>query len=196
MRHLALTLRQAVWMVCACVLLLPPVAAAEPSLPIDFDGDGRRDQVMLDHREPSLLHVWLSASDTTQLIRVRVPLLQVVAADLDGDPRPELIARDSESQIHVWTRKGTWFHSYGPRDVVPPALGERSRGGVEDKDREPPGAIESAPFAPFALPRCASPRTPGPGASPVGAPHTARACRSLSAVEPFVPRPPPDARPL
>ena len=193
MRHLALTLRHAFWMVCACVLLLPHVAAAEPSLPIDFDGDGRRDQVMLDQREPSVLHVSLSASDTTQLIRARVPLLQIVAADLDGDHRPELIARGSESQIHVWTRKGTRFHSYRPRDVVLDTLGQRNRGGVEDKDREPSGARASAPLA---VTLRASLRTPGPEASPACAPHTARACRSLTAVEPFVPRPPPAHVPL
>lgn len=196
MRHPALTLRQAFWILCACVLLLPHVAAADPSLAIDFDGDGRRDQVMLDGREPSVLHVWLSASGTTQLIRTRVPLLQVVAADLDGDHRPELIARDTDSQIHVWTRKRTGFHSYRPRHAAPSAPGQQGFGNIEDTDLEPPGEITSTPFAPFALMLCASPRAPGLEASTARASHAARAGRSLTAVDPFAPRPPPAHVPL
>jgi hypothetical protein len=195
MRHPALTLRQALW-VFACVLLLPHFAVAEPSLAIDFDDDGRRDQFILDHREPSVLHVWLSASNTTQVIRTRVPLLQVVATDLDGDQRPELIARDSESRIHVWTRKHKWFHSYRPHSVVPLVLDQWNHRRIEDKDREPPGVITSPPFAPFALTLCASPRATGHEASTAYAPHTAPVCRSLTAVGPLAPRPPPAHVPL
>jgi hypothetical protein len=196
MRPTALTLRQALWMVCACVFLLPHFAAAEPSLAIDFDDDGRHDQFMLDRREPSVLHIWLSASNTSQVLRARVPLLQVVATDLDGDQRPELIARDSESQIHVWTRKRKWFHSYRPRDVIPHALEQWNRRSIEDKDNEPPGVITSTPFAPFALTLCASPRAPGLEVPTACAPHPARAWRSLTAVDPFAPRPPPALLPL
>jgi hypothetical protein len=191
MRHLTLTLRQAFWMVCACVFLLPHVAAAEPSLTIDLDGDGRRDQVMLDGREPSFLHVWLSASGKTQTIRSRVPLLQFVVADLDGDHRPELIARDSDSQLHVWTRKRKGFHSFRPRHPISPPLVRRDLRNIEDQDGEPLGEITSTPDAPFALALCASPRAPGLEASAARAPHPARAGRSLTAVDPFAPRPPP-----
>jgi hypothetical protein len=194
MRHPTLALRQVLWMVCACVLLLPRFASAAPSAPIDLDGDGRRDRFMVDRREPSVLQVWLSASDTTQVIRTRVPLLQVVATDLDGDHLPELIARDSESQIHVWTRKTNRFRSYRPHDVVPGTLRQQpSRRSIDDNDREAPGVITSAPFAP-AL--CASVRAPGLEASSTCAPRTARACRSSTAVAPFTPRPPPTDVPL
>jgi hypothetical protein len=59
MRRRLPTLSRALWMACACLCLLPRLAAAaEPSLVIDFDGDGRHDHVMLDGRQPSLLHVW------------------------------------------------------------------------------------------------------------------------------------------
>jgi hypothetical protein len=191
MSHPALTLRRAFWMVCACVLLLAPVAAAEPSLTIDLDGDGRRDQIMLDGREPSVLHVWLSASGKTQTIRTRVPLLQIVAVDLDGDHRPELIARDSDSQIHVWTRKRKGFHSFRPRHAVSPALARRDIRNIEDRDGEPFGEITSRPCAPFALTLCASPRAPGLEGATARASHAARAGRSLTAVDPFAPRPPP-----
>ena len=183
-------------MVCACVLLLPRFAAAEPSLAIDLDGDGRRDRFMVDRREPSVLHVWLSAHGTTQVIRTRVPLQQVVATDLDGDHRPELIGRDSESQIHVWTRKRERFHPYRRHDAVPGTFEQPNRRCIDDTDREAPGVITSTPFAPFALTLCASSRAPGLGASTACAPHTARACRSLTAVDPFAPRPPPAHVPL
>ncbi len=195
MRQSVLTPRRAFWMVCACVLLMPRFAAAEPSLAIDFDGDGRRDRFMLD-RGASVLHVWLSASDTTQVIHTRVSLLQVVATDLDGDHRPELIGRDSESRIHVWTRKRKRFHRYRPTDIAPPyTLQERHRRRVDDKDTEP-GVITSSPLAPFALRLCASPRTPGLETCTACVPHTAPACRSLTAVDPFGPRPPPAHLPL
>lgn len=191
MRHLPLTSRHAFWMVCACVLLLPRFAAAEPSAAIDLDGDGRHDRFMVDRREPSVLHVWLSGSDTTQVIRTRVELLHVVAIDLDGDHRPELIACDSESQIHVWTRTRERFHSYRPRDVVPGTIKRQTGGSIDDNDEERPGAITSMPFAPFALTLCASPRAPGLEAPTCGAPHTARASGSSTAAAPFAPRPPP-----
>lgn len=187
MRHPVLTLWRAFWMVCACVLLLPNFGAAAPSLAIDFDGDGQRDQFRLDRREPSVLHLWLSASDTTHVIRTRVPLLQVVATDLDGDHRPELIARDSESQIHVWTR--TRFHPYRPHDVAPGTFKQPNHRSIDDED------ITTTPFAPFALALCASPRAPGLETSRACAEHTARR-RSLTPVAPFAPRPPPTEVPL
>lgn len=193
MRHPALTLRHAFWIACACVLLLPHFAAAEPSPAVDFDGDGRLDQLALERGELSVLHVWLSASDTTQAIRTRSPLLRVIATDLDADHRPELIALDSNSQIHVWTLERKWFHSYRPRDVGPHTLEQRNRRSIEDTDREPSGVITSTPFA---LTLCASPRRPGLGASTPCAPHTTRGCRSLTAVDPFAPRSPPAHVPL
>jgi hypothetical protein len=178
-------------MVCACVLLLPHFAAAQTSLAVDFDGDGQRDQFIVDGREPSVLRVWLSASDTTQLIRSHAALLQVIATDLDGDHRPELIARDGKSRIQVWTRKGEGFHRYRPRGGVPGTLKYSNRRSIEDNDREPAGVITNPTFAPLTLMLCASPRAPGLEGSAACAPHTTRACRSLTAIDPFAPRPPP-----
>jgi hypothetical protein len=129
MRHPALTLRQAFGAMCACILLLPYSAAADPSLPIDIDRGGRRDRSVLDRRESPVLHV---RSDTTQVIGARVP----------------------------------------------------------DDEAEPPGVI-GTPFAPFALTLCASPRAPEPEVSAACAPRSDRSCRSVSAADPFAPRPPP-----
>lgn len=199
MRYRTLTLGRVCWTMCACVLLLlllPRSAAAGPSLAIDLDGDGRRDQVTLDHRDPSLLHVWLSASSTTQVIRSHVPLLQVAAADLDGDHRPELIARDSNSKLHVWMRRHTRFHWYRPRDGARPMFEQPSRRSLEDNDSEPPGVLTSTAFTPIALTLCASPRAPAPATSLRRAPHAARACRPAAVVDPFAPRPPPPHLPL
>ena len=42
-------------------------SAAEPSLSADFDGDGHRDHAVLDHTEPTLLHVWLSSTNATAI---------------------------------------------------------------------------------------------------------------------------------
>src|ERR1043166_5064738 len=104
MRHSLTRLGPVLWALCAYVLLVPHAATAgDPSLAIDFDGDGRGDSVRLDQRRPFVLRVWLSASGTTQVLVSRRPLNHVTATDLDGDNRPELIASDSQARLHVWT---------------------------------------------------------------------------------------------
>jgi len=198
MGYSRLTLRRASWLLCACFLLLPRfAAAAETSIAVDFDGDGQRDHVTLYHREPMLLQVWLSASDTTQVIRSLVPLIRVSATDLDGDHRPELIASDSDLQIHVWSRTHKGFHSYPPRNVHPtvPTAGKQPN-RVDDNDTEPGGVIAGTGLAPFALARCSSPHSPMREVRPAHAPRSTRACESFTAVDPFAPRPPPARFPL
>jgi hypothetical protein len=178
-------------MLCVCLVLLPHGAAANPSLAIDLDGDGRHDHVAVDRREPSVLRVWLSASDTTQSIRAGVPLLRFIATDLDGDHRPELIARDTESQIHVWTRKHRRFKPYRAHLAAPVALQRASRHSLDDRDTEPSNAIPGVTWAPFALLLGPATRAPALVASHSGPPSTAPPCRSLTSVDPFLPRPPP-----
>jgi|SRR5436190_1163196 hypothetical protein len=197
MQHLARTLRRVSWILCACVLLLPRLAAAEPFIAVDFDldGDGRSDQVVLDRDEPRLLHVWLSASGTSQVIRSRVEMLQVVAADLDGDASPELIARDRDSQLHVWQRKYKTFHSYARRSVASAPLEQRQCRSLENLEAAPPEEMSAGQDAPFALTLWASPRAPGLPSSTARVPATARAARSSTAVDPFAPRPPPARTP-
>jgi len=158
---------------------------------VDFDGDGRRDQIALEQGEPSVIRIWLSKSNTTQVIRTPVRVLRVAATDLDGDHRPELIALDGEWQIHAWTRKSKAFRSYRPRDVVPRALNQRNGRSAEDKGRELPDATTSTQFAPFALTLRALQHRPELEAPIPCAPQTGRAGRSSIAVDPFAPRPPP-----
>jgi len=194
MRYFATTVRRVFSIACACVVLLPIVAAAaERPLAADLDGDGQHDQLKVDrHRELSVVSVWLSGSNRTELIHTRLALVKVVAADLDGDQRPELIARDSESRIRVWTRKGERFHSYRPHKAVPNTLSQPHPRQIGDHDKEPLGETLSSTFAPLALALCASARAPG-------GPDGGRTCalrppleyRSVTAVAPFAPRPPP-----
>jgi hypothetical protein len=191
MRHPAHALRQAFWIVCACVLLLPRVAAAQPSRGPDFDGDGRRDRFTVDRREPSVVRVWLSASGTTELIRTRGPVLQVVVTDLDGDHRQELVARGGESRIHVWTHTRTGFRSYRRRHLDAGAIFQPNHRRLADDDSERPGVINNVTFVAFALRLCASPRAPDLEASIAPAPHPAPADRSAPTIDPFAPRPPP-----
>ena len=191
MRRRGFTLGRTLWMACACLCLLPRLAsAAEPSLAIDFDGDGRHDQVTLDGRQPSLLHVWLSASGTTAVLRSHAPLQRVAAIDLDGDRRPELIARDSESRIHVWTPRGKRFHRYRLRHASEGLRSPTSR-RIDDRDSEPVGLVTGSSFVPSALLR-ASPRAPTDSASRVCASQGTPACHGSPAVQPFAPRPPPE----
>jgi hypothetical protein len=174
-------------------MLLPRVTTAgDRPLLVDLDGDGQHDQLRVDRgRERSVLHVWLSASDTTELIHARVALVQVIAADLDGDHRPELIARDSESRIRVWTRNGHRFHSYPPRKVVHHTLNQPHHRSIGDNDHEPLGETLTTTFAPLALILSASPRAPGPGRTSACALDPAPVLPSLTSVAPFAPRPPP-----
>ena len=88
-------------LVAGC-LLFPFKAAAGPVLSSDFDGDGRRDHVASDPGDPHKLRIWLSGSNSTQIIRIRGNAQEILAVDLDGDRRPELIWRDNSPRIHVW----------------------------------------------------------------------------------------------
>jgi hypothetical protein len=191
MRSFRHALGRAFWMVCACLLIVPTLAAAaESALSIDLDGDGRRDGVVLDGRE-SLVQVWLSASNTTQVIHTAVPVQRVVAADLDGDHRPELIARDSKSQIHVWTAKQKKFRPYHPHDAVPSADKQLHHGWVDDDDSEPADVVTNPTVPSPALALCASPRAPARVRSEPFTALPARRDRSSAAPSPFAPRPPP-----
>ena len=191
MRSGPLTLRKVFWLACASALVVPCLAAAQSPRPVDFDGDGRRDQFMLDPNEARIVQVWLSASDTTQFIHARRPLLQVIAVDLDGDHKPELVARDARSHIHVWTRKQERFRSVRPRKGVHLALNERRPHRLEDKDDDRPGVITNTPFVPLALLLSASPSAPGCDTSTSRASRPAAAIQSIAALAPFAPRPPP-----
>jgi hypothetical protein len=161
MRHLGPATRRLLWLACACVLLLPHlVAAAEPSLSADFDGDGRRDRVTVDRHEPSVLHIWLSETQTTSIIRTSTPVLRVVAMDLDGDHRSELIARGSNAGLQVWTKKRKGFRSYRPASSAPGSLTRPVHHQVDDGPTDAPSAIPWSGSPTVALLLVPQPRAP------------------------------------
>jgi hypothetical protein len=191
MRHGSLTPLRLLWVVSVCLLLASRLAvAAESSLAIDFDGDGRHDHVELDHRQPSVLRIWLSASGTTHVLHSRTPLLEVAAKDLDGDHQPELIARDSESHIHVWKARRRGFHSYRPRQRIPLGLTAPTRRSVDDHNDAPVGVITGGSASPAALAQ-SSPRAAPVQALTAAVFPDAAAHDTSSAADPFAPRPPP-----
>jgi len=175
----------------ACLLLSSPLArAAESGLVVDLDGDGVHDRVIVDSREPSLLQVWLSSTDSISTIRNSSPLIGVVATDLDGDHRVELIARDSASGLHVWTRGKKKFHRVHPHSTDASTLVRQKRHAVDDgaTDESTGTSWDGASFLALAL--TSQPRAPA-SLNLGQAPGSAWSRRSHLPLEPFAPRPPP-----
>jgi hypothetical protein len=181
MRHPVRTLRRLLLVICGFVLLLPGVAAATPSLAVELDGDDRHDRVAVDSHDPSVLRIWLSASNTIQLIRTEATLQRVIAADLDGDHRLELVAHDSRSRIRVWTRTHQEFREFRARHSVGGLLWTANQQRVDEPDA----------LAPCALMPCAQATGPALATFHTQAPRMGGACRLLPAIDPFAPRPPP-----
>jgi hypothetical protein len=190
MRHPLTKLGPVLWAVCACLLLLPKIAAADPSLAVDFDGDGRQDTVWLDQRRPSVLRVWLSSSGTTLVLVSRRPLQNVTATDLDGDRRPELIASDSQARLHVWTPKAKGFRRYRAPLVALKGLKAPKGHRVDGRNREPEEVFSGSAFAPPDVTR-SSPQVPPDDRAVAYASRDKSAGLISSAVEPFSARPPP-----
>ena len=68
-------LRHRLWLACVCLLLGATVAAAStPSVVADFDGDGQHDRAEVSPRG-SAIHIWLSATRSTSVLRSRTPIL-------------------------------------------------------------------------------------------------------------------------
>ena len=191
MRHPLTRVGPVLWALCACLLLLPrAAAAADPSLTVDFDGDGLHDSVRLDQRRPSVLRVWLSASGTMQVLVSRRPLHRVAATDLDGDHRPELIASDSQARIHVWTPGSEGFFRYRPRQSIPNGLSKPTGHRVDGHGRDPEEAFSGGAFTPPELTRT-PPAAPPDRASVICPPLDERPGLASSSADPFSPRPPP-----
>lgn len=125
------------------------------------------------------------------VINSGVHVLRVIAADLDRDYRPEMWPRDSESLVRIWTREHHRFLPPCSRTALPSTVTQAHRRGFDDGDGEPSDTNTPTEFAPLILNLWPSTRAPELSALSARAPHTAPACRSLTLVDAFLPRPPP-----
>jgi hypothetical protein len=148
-------LRQALCFACLGVLLLAPrVHAMDAAVAADFDGDGVPDRVTVDRLEPSLVRIWLSRTGTTDVIHSREPLLHIVATDLDGDYRPEIIASKASPGLQIWTRGRKGFRAFHPRRVSRQSDLNVPHPRARDKSNSAPvcAAWEVKPLAPSPKP--------------------------------------------
>jgi hypothetical protein len=189
-----LSIRHAVWLACICILFCGPVAAAsELKLRADLDGDGQRDRVTLDHGQPYVLQVWLSASQTTWTVRSHTPIVRVVVSDLDGDNRPELITRGNTAGLTVWTRRAhRGFKKYRPRRVVTASLARTARHAVHDGVPDTSSGALSSGSSTLGLLFDSRPRAPAPVSAIQIDAEIVRDSRPII-LDAFAPRPPPFA---
>jgi len=191
MRTLTAVACRTLLLACSCVLLSSSFArAAESVLNVDVDGDGLHDRVIVDSREPSLLRVWLSTTGGISTIRSSSPLIRVVATDLDGDHRAELIARDSASGLHVWTRGRKRFHQVRPHSTDASTLARQKRHVVDDGATDESTGTSWDGASLLGLLLTSQPRAPA--SLDLGlAPGSRWSRRSHLPIAPFAPRPPP-----
>ncbi len=152
MTRMASSMRRVLWLLCCAALLCAPrVDARDAALAADFDGDGQRDHVTLNGEDSSLLHIWLSATGTIEIIHSREPVLHVVAADLDDDRRPELIAGGGTAALGIWTRGSHGFRAFRPRRApAVPDFNHPAHRTLDDSPFEPlPATSVNAPLAPW-----------------------------------------------
>src|SRR5205823_5208079 len=129
----------------------------------------------------------------TQTIRSRVAVAQVVASDLDGDHRPEIIARDTGSGLQIWRHGRRGFRSYRAKRILPIAIGHGNRRHFDDGPTVPGGAVTGQRVGNASpAPERGVVLTP-PDESPWRQPHS-RAPDSLVVPWNAVPRPPPSSR--
>ncbi|HKW03307.1 MAG TPA: VCBS repeat-containing protein, partial [Vicinamibacterales bacterium] len=86
------------WAAVSAALFFQPATALADAVYADFDRDGKRDVVSIVPGSKSTLQVWLSATQTLRHLRLSRPVLRVVALDLDGDGRPEIVASDTDAR--------------------------------------------------------------------------------------------------
>ena len=100
-----------------CVLLLPRTAFADQQIRADFDGDGQLDRAQM---QPSGVVVWLSKARVFSSLRGSGHPVQLAAVDIDRDGRPELVALDAATGLHVWkAHKSGKLHPYRRRIARP-----------------------------------------------------------------------------
>jgi hypothetical protein len=183
-------LRRALGLIWVLGLCCAPAALASQRLAGDFDGDGLRDHIAVSRQDPTILRVWLSSTRRIDIIRSREPILHIAAADLDGDARPELVARLASS-LRVWNRRNGRFHTYRPRARSAAPRLSRARNHASNAD--PLCADLSATEYSLVAPSMESSTLVMPPlpAIWIDAGNPVRGPTSGAPVHPFTPRPPP-----
>lgn len=184
------SLRQAAWIAIAALLLTTRVAfAADPAVSADVDGDGRGDRVTLDGAHPSVLRVWLSSINATSEIHSHAPIVHVVARDLDGDRRPELIA-NAGGHLRVWTRQRHAFRPFTPHQAPDADLGRPVHRTVDDGPVGERVAIQWVGSPVLSLAPATRPRAPD-AIRVRTAPSIPLRVSTAASISSFAPRPPP-----
>lgn len=109
MLRLPASLTRAALLAFAWVFLLTYGADASTHIAADLDGDGVHDTVTVHHHAPSDLHIWLSSTQERHIVRHEQPIVKLLALDLDGDRRLELIAHDADAKLQIWTNRGAGY---------------------------------------------------------------------------------------
>lgn len=195
MRRLHHAIRAVLLLACLGAVVGPAWADAAPvRLAADFDGDGQHDSATLDVRNPAAVQVWLSTTGLTSIIHARAPIVAIVATDLDGDRRSELIATSSTPGLQVWSRTRHRFHRLGtvrPHRAGPATLTLPGHRNLDDGplvDRE--DGVDSDPTPRLAVASRASPRAPD--ARLAAAPRIIHVVAPLApSLHALAPRPPP-----
>jgi len=139
------------WLFWLALLLAPQVAWADSHIIADFDGDGRQDHAVVDHRSTAI-HVWLSGSRRISTIPNPTRARQLAARDLDGDRRDELLVAGASTGLAVWTLESTGAF-VEVRDQSPPGPGVSSEYRLEDAADDGQDGAEVAQASPFVAPR-------------------------------------------
>jgi hypothetical protein len=170
--------------------LSPCLYAADLHVVADFDGDGHHDRAVLDRRHPEVVRISLSRGGQTAFLYARTPVSAMIARDLDGDRRAELITRGTATDLQVWTRGRRGFRSFRLRDPDAGTLREPHRGSVDDeRNSDAPGDLGNG-FGAAPLVAVRRPRAPALLVSPARA-RDVVAAHSDRQISLPAPRPPP-----
>lgn len=183
------SVRRIALVLTSILLLARMTSAAEPALSADFDGDGRRDHVTVDYADASVLRVWLSTLNATAVIRSSTPVIRVIARDLDGDRRSEIIT-GSHTGLQVWTKRHHGFKSFKPHRTTPGDLSRPGHRAVHDAPGDPASAVQPPGTVQLGIELAPRPRAPAVNSTAASAASSAPATPAPPH-PPLAPRPPP-----
>ena len=155
----AVRLLSVLWLIL--FTLAPSARASDLGVTADFDGDGRCDRALRDRYEPSIIHVWLSKSGRTAIVRTRTAVSAIAATDLDGDRRAELVTADATTRLQIWTKRRGGFRSVRAQKIRP-GIQQVPRHRASDREPAPndDSDVTSHNVQALILARYSGPRAP------------------------------------